>query len=105
MWPAAIKEVDSTLERAFFSNSLAVRLRRRSCARTMETVFSREPPSFPTTSKSGSAVFFDTYDWHVKNQQQLVVTRAPDGRYWMQFMFTTLILRHEQDPAYIGPAF
>jgi hypothetical protein len=44
----------------------------------------------------------DVYDWHVKNRQQLVVTRGPDGRYWLQFMFTTLIMRGEQDPNYIG---
>ena len=98
-----VKEVDSTLERAFFSNSLANGFVPKLRA-AMETFF-RGTAKFPDYIEVGLAVFFDMYDWHVKNQQQLIVTRAPDGRYWMQFMFTTLILRHEQDPAYIGPAF
>ena len=91
-----VKEVDSTLERAFFSNSLANGFVPKLRA-AMETFF-RGTAKFPDYIEVGLAVFFDMYDWHVKNQQQLIVTRAPDGRYWMQFMFTTLILRHEQDP-------
>ena len=50
----------------------------------------------------GLGVFMDLYDWHVKNRQQLVVQRAPDGRYWMQFMFTSLVLRPETEANYIG---
>ena len=68
-------------------------------------VFLRANAKFPDAIEVGPGVFFDIYDWHVKNRQQITVTRAPDGRYWIQFMFTTLVLRHEQDPAYIGPAF
>ena len=47
-------------------------------------------------------MFIDLYDWHVKYQQPLNVTRQPDGRYLMQFMFSTLLLRPEQDSGYIG---
>jgi hypothetical protein len=50
----------------------------------------------------GTAVFFDMYDWHVKHRQQLAVTRQSDGRYAMQFMFTFLVLRPDQDVNYIG---
>jgi hypothetical protein len=31
-----------------------------------------------------------------------MVTRAPDGRYWLQFMFTSMVLRQEVDPNHIG---
>jgi hypothetical protein len=45
------------------------------------------------------------YDWHVRYQQPLNVQRTADGRYVMAFMFTTLILRPDQAPDYIGPPF
>jgi len=57
---------------------------------------------FPEFIDIGLGVFMDVYDWHVKNRQQLVITRGIDGRYNLQFMFTTLVLRGEQDPKYIG---
>jgi hypothetical protein len=99
----AVKSVDSTLERAFLTNTLAHGFVGKLRA-NMETFF-RGSAKFPDFMDIGIAVFLDIYDWHVRNQQQLVVTRAPDGRYWMQFMFSTLILRHEQDPGYIGPPY
>ena len=50
----------------------------------------------------GSAVFFEIYDWHVRNQQPLVVARAPDGRYGLGFLFTRLILRPDAVSDFIG---
>lgn len=67
----------------------------------METFF-RSNQKFPDFIEIGYRVFIDLYDWHVQNRQQLMVTRAPDGRYWLQFMFTSLILRAEVDPQYVG---
>ena len=64
--------------------------------------FLRANAKFPDFVEVGIAVFIDIYDWHVKNRQQLTVTRVADGRYAMQFMFSTLILRPEQDRAYVG---
>lgn len=64
--------------------------------------FLRANSKFPDFIEIGPAVFFDVYDWHVKNRQQLTVTRVADGRYAVQFMFTSLILRPEQDRSYIG---
>ena len=48
------------------------------------------------------AVFNQVYDWHLKYQQQLLINRGPDSRYWIRYMFTTLVLRGEQDATYIG---
>jgi len=64
--------------------------------------FLRANQKFPDFFEVGVNVFFDLYDWHVKNQQQLICTRQADGRYTMQFMFSTLIMRPEQEPSYIG---
>lgn len=95
-----IGRVDSTLARGMLSNAVAFGLVGRVRAQ-LETFF-RTTQKFPDFLDVGYDVFMDLYDWHVKNRQQLVVTRGPDGRYWMQFMFTTLIMRGEHDPNYIG---
>ena len=95
-----IRSVDSTLSRGLLSNAVAFGLVDKVRAQ-METFF-RTAQKFPDFIDVGYNVFMDLYDWHVKNRQQLVVTRGPDGRYWMQFMFTTLIMRGEHDANYIG---
>ena len=46
----------------------------------------------------------DVYDWHVRHQQPIQLTRITDQRMAIRFMFTQLILRHEQDPAFVGHA-
>ena len=95
-----INGVESALERAAFSNEVVFGLAAK--VREHMEVFFRTNQKFPDFIDVGYHVFMDTYDWHIKNRQQMVVTRGVDGRYWMQFMFTTLILRAEQDPKYIG---
>ncbi|MBA3269916.1 MAG: hypothetical protein H0T71_05345 [Acidobacteria bacterium] len=64
--------------------------------------FFRASFKFPDFMDVGIGVFMELYDWHVKNRQQLLVSRGTDSRYNMQFMFTTLVLRGEQDSNYIG---
>jgi hypothetical protein len=97
-----VQNVEGVLRSALLSPSLAhgfvVKLRS-----DMEQ-FLRSNSKFPDFIEIGSAVFFEVYDWHVKHRQQLTITRA-DNRYGMQFMFTTLILRPEQDRGYIGIPF
>lgn len=67
--------------------------------------FLRASTKFPDFIEVGVGVFIEVYDWHIKHRQQLTVTRQGDGRYSMLFMFTTLILRPEQDRAYISIPF
>jgi len=57
---------------------------------------------FPEFIDIGTSVFFDIYAWHVKQQQQISVTRLADQRLMIQFLFTQLILRWEQDSNYIS---
>lgn len=95
-----IQNVDRTLNDALLASCLAVgvvvKLRQ-----DMEQ-FLRASGKFPDFIDVGVAVFFEIYDWHVKHRQQLTVTRVAEGRYAMQFMFTSLVLRPEQDRNYIG---
>jgi hypothetical protein len=57
---------------------------------------------FPDYLEIGRAVFMDIYDWHVKYQQQIQLTRTSDSRIVIRFMLTQLILRHEQEPSFVG---
>jgi hypothetical protein len=98
-----IQSVERVLRDAHLSSSLAhgfvTKLRQ-----DME-VFLRANSKFPDFIEVGISVFYELYDWHVKHNQQLLVTRLGDGRYAMQFMFTSLILRPEQDRNFIGIPF
>jgi len=60
---------------------------------------------FPEFCDIGTSVFYDVYEWHVKHQQQINVTRMADQRLMIQFMFTQLILRWENDSNFIGTPF
>jgi hypothetical protein len=57
---------------------------------------------FPEFCDIGTAVFFDIYEWHVKHQQQIQITRLADQRLMIQFMFTQLVLRWENDSNFIS---
>ena len=60
---------------------------------------------YPDFIEIGLDVWDNLYDWHVAYQQPLNVTRLADGRYAMSFMFTTLLLRSDQNPDFVGYAF
>jgi len=57
---------------------------------------------FPDWCEVGLDVFYDVYDWHVRHQQQIQITRIADQRLAIQFMFTQLILRWENVETYVG---
>lgn len=57
---------------------------------------------FPEFVDVGIGVWEDIYDWHVRFQQPINISRQPDGRYAMVFMQTLLVLRPEQSETYIG---
>jgi hypothetical protein len=95
-----IQSLDGSFDQAWSSN--AVTFGHAAKVRGQFETFFRTNQKFPDFIEVGLSVFLDLYDWHIKNRQQLVITRGPDARYWMQFMFTTIILRGEHDPGYIG---
>jgi hypothetical protein len=68
-------------------------------------VFIKSNSRYPDYLDVGLDVWEDVYDWHVRYRQPLNVARLPDGRYGMAFMFSTLVLRHEMAPNYIGPGY
>jgi hypothetical protein len=95
-----LQAIDRTLNNAFLpASSIVAKLRS-----DMEQ-FLRANARFPDFIEIGIGVFYDVYDWHIKNRQELLVTVRTDGRYAMQFMFTSLILRPEQDRNFVGVPF
>lgn len=73
--------------------------------RQQQRTWLRSTQKFPDFIEIGIDVWDNVYDWHVAHQQPLSMGRGPDGHYTMVFMFTTLILRPEQAPDFVGYAF
>ena len=65
----------------------------------------KQSGKFPEYIDIGVSIFFDVYDWHVRNQQQIQIARLADQRMAIQFMFTQLILRWENTENYISQAY
>jgi hypothetical protein len=64
--------------------------------------FMKGTNKWPDYIDVGSSPWFAVYDWHVRFRIQPSVVRLPDNRYGLTFMFTTLVLRPDQTPSYIG---
>jgi hypothetical protein len=58
--------------------------------------------SFPEFIDVGIGVWEEIYDWHVRFQQPLNISRRADGRYVLSFMQTLLVLRPEHVESYIS---
>lgn len=67
--------------------------------------YAKTSGKFPEYCDVGLGVFHDVYDWHVRHQQQIQITRIADQRMAMQFMFTQLVLRWENETNYVGTPF
>jgi hypothetical protein len=95
----AIDQVRVLLERQFDAGPAVAQVR------AQQRQWMRSSQKFPDFIEIGIGIWEALHDWHVRFQQPLNVSRAADGRYVMAFHFTTLILRTDVDPGYVGPAF
>lgn len=98
-----LKTINTTLEKGLVGPGLdggAIGV-----VRSRFTTHLRSAGKFPDFMEIGSAIFYDVYDWHVRHGQQIQITRIADQRFAIQFMFTQLILRWEQDSSYLGVPF
>ena len=96
----AANEMRELLERHFDGPWAVLRQ-----VRTQQQIWLRANHKYPDFIEIGVNVWDGLHDWHVRHQLPLNVTRAADGRYLLAFMFTTFILRPDQDPNYVGPPF
>jgi hypothetical protein len=97
------KSVQGPLSAAFESNSLAHGYVQR--LRDLFTTFLRANQKFPDFCDIGINVFYDLYDWHVKYREPLQVGRTADNRMTIRFMYTTLLVRLDSEPGYMGVPF
>lgn len=70
--------------------------------RMQQKTFMKANRKFPDFIDAGIDAWEAVYDWHVKNRQPVNATRLPDGRYGLAFMFTTIVLREDQLPNFVG---
>lgn len=73
--------------------------------RAQQRTFIRANEKYPDFIEVGLNVWDELYDWHIKQRQPVTIARLADGRYGMSFMFTTVILRADQQLDFVGFAF
>ena len=100
----AINRLRETFERQF-DQIYSSRWRGVSRVREQQRTWLMSTRKYPDFIEIGLDVWDNIWDWHVVYQQPLNVTRVADGRYAMSFMFTTLLLRSDQKPDFVGYAF
>jgi hypothetical protein len=96
---SSVRSMPSTFE----TNSLAYGYVPK--LRALFSTFVLSNQKFPDFCEAGMGVFYDMYDWHVKNMQPLQVGRMPDNKLTIRFMYTTLIIRQDVEPGYLGQPF
>jgi len=107
----AIKELSKTLDDKFDAllNSIDQGLRGNSmlfgnvgAVKTRIENYTKTSGRFPEYCDIGLSVFYDIYDWHIRHQQAINISRVTEQRVAIQFMFTQLVVRPENDLNYIG---
>ena len=96
---SAIADLQKTVERGLAVSPELTRIR------DQQRTFLKANQKFPDFIDIGIGVWENLFDWHVRHQQPLNIARTGDGRYVMTVMFTTLILRPEQDSGYVSFGF
>src|SRR5512139_1192807 len=67
-------------------------------------IFLKANQKYPDYCEIGPAVFTDLYDWHVRYQQPIEISRV-ENRTAIRFMFTWMVLRPEQADNHVGIPF
>ena len=100
----AVNSLKQSIQREFdsFDPGSAPSIARVRQVQRMHLESARQYPPF---IEIGVGVWEDVYDWHVRYQRPIDARRLADGRYVITFMFTTLVLRPDQDPQYVSPAY
>ena len=70
--------------------------------RTAQQTFMRTNGKLPDYVEVGMDVWFAVHDWHVRWQLPPAIGRDPAGRYTIRLMETTVILRLDAQPGFVG---
>ena len=60
---------------------------------------------FPDFIEVGTDVWQQVYDWHVRFQQPIALGRTAEGRYTILLIATTVVMRTDMAPNYLGPPY
>jgi len=64
--------------------------------------FLRANGKFPDFIETGSDIWQQVYDWHVRFQQPIALGRTAEGRHTILLAATTVVLRPDMAPAFVG---
>ena len=67
--------------------------------------FLRQTGKYPDYIEVGTDIWHQVYDWHVRYQQPLTVTRGPEARYTILLYSTQVIMRTELAASYVGQGY
>ena len=73
-----------------------------SALRDAQLTFLRSNGKLPDYIEVGTDLWFSAYDWHIRWQQPLNVSRGANGRMTLALMSTLLVLRPEAQPNYMS---
>jgi hypothetical protein len=73
--------------------------------REAQRVFFKNTGRFPDFVDVGFAVFQSVVDWLIAVQQPLTINRIADGRYSVEFIGSTVVLRADFSDTYVGQGY
>ena len=65
-------------------------------------MFLRSTGKFPDFIEVGLDIWQQVYDWHVRYQQPLTLGRTPEGRYSITLIATSVVMRVDALPTFVG---
>jgi len=92
----AVNDLTAMVQQAVATSPELARIREQ------QRVFLRANQKFPDFIEVGITVWESVFDWHIRHQQPLSVSRNAENRYIMAVAFTTLVLRPELQENYVG---
>ena len=96
---AAVDELRQVFDRSLQVSPELARIREQ------QRIFMRANQKFPDYMEVGIGVWENVYDWHVRHQRPVTISRTTEGRYTMALMETLLLLRPEQAETFVGFGF
>ena len=73
--------------------------------RNAQRTFLRATSRYPDFIEVGTTPWERVWDWQARSGLAVDVARMADGRYGLRFGFTTLVLRPDAAPEFIGTAY
>jgi hypothetical protein len=73
--------------------------------RRHQKAFLRSFNKYPDVIEVGTDIWHDVYDWHVRYNQPMTISRDAQGHMTILLMTTTVVIRTELGATYVGPPY